>query len=71
MVARIFWEKSLAAARELHMPYDEGLAELTIALSMDRSSEERSRRLARAAALFGETGAAPDKARAERALLEG
>ncbi|MCC6554693.1 MAG: AAA family ATPase, partial [Polyangiaceae bacterium] len=67
--ARRLWQKSIASARELRMPYDEALAELALALSLPPTSPDRRPRLHRAAALFRQKSAAPDLARAEAALL--
>lgn len=59
------WERALASARRLGMPYDEARARLE--LGRHAGPAEGAGHLERAAALFDELGALADRERAERA----
>jgi hypothetical protein len=65
--ARSAWSRSLAAARRLDMPYDEGRAHLEIGRHTPPGALERAEHLARAASLFDELGALDDREKVERA----
>ncbi len=63
------WQKSLAAAQRLDMPYEEGLTHYEIARRLPVESAERQTHLTKAAAIFERLGAAHDLARARKALV--
>lgn len=62
------WKKSLATARLLDMPFEEGLAELSLAQVMPIESEERNSALLRARACFTSLKADYDLGRVEKEL---
>jgi class 3 adenylate cyclase/tetratricopeptide (TPR) repeat protein len=66
--ARRHWRASLASAQRLSMPYEEGLAGYELGRHLPVRDPGRRRYLERACALFEQTGAVRDLARA-RALL--
>jgi hypothetical protein len=66
--ARRSFEKSLSAARELGMAYDEALAGLDLAALDAPGGARREQHLERAAALLEELGCRFDLARARRML---
>jgi tetratricopeptide (TPR) repeat protein len=61
--ARRAWQKSLAAARKLNMPYDQGWAHFEIGRHLPRQDPARSSHLNRAAEYFAQAGATYDLAR--------
>jgi serine/threonine protein kinase/tetratricopeptide (TPR) repeat protein len=66
--ARKAWERCLAAAVRLRMPYDEGRAHLEIGRHLGPRDHARRRHLERALAIFTELGTVPDEKRAREAL---
>jgi len=66
--ARKSWDRCLAAAARLRMPFEEGLAHLEIGRHLAPGDPARRRHLERAAAIFAELGTAPEEKRAREAL---
>ena len=66
--AHQLWQKSLAAAEELAMPYEQGLAHYEIGLHLDASNPERVAHVQKAIDIFGRLGVVPDMERAKAAL---
>jgi tetratricopeptide (TPR) repeat protein len=66
--ARRLWEKAILAAKALDLAYEEGLAELALALHMSRSDPARRARLLRAKGLLERKNAAHDLVRVAEAL---
>ena len=66
--ARSCWEKSMAAAQKLQMPYDLGLAHLE--LGKHGRGEERFEHLAAAEKIFSRLGAEPDLEKVRAALRQ-
>ena len=64
------WQRSLAAARRLHMPHDEAEALLSLALSRPRHHPERTRELEAAGQLFERLQAHRGLALARAGLVE-
>lgn len=65
------WQKSLAAANQLSMPYEQGLARLEIGRHLPASGASltaREQHLVQARDIFIKLGASPDLARVEQAL---
>jgi len=62
--ARAAWQRALAAARRLDMPYDEARARLELGR---HAGSDRAEHLDRAGALFDELGAPEDRQRVEQA----
>ena len=60
------WKAAIRAATRLHMPYEEGLAQLEIARHLPPQHPQRQARLARACELLAAAGARCDLARAEQ-----
>jgi len=65
------WQKALAGARKLDMPYDQGLAHYAIGQHLKADDPARAQRLNRAADIFAGLGAAYDLARVRAALDDG
>jgi tetratricopeptide (TPR) repeat protein len=66
--AHSLWRKSLAAAEELAMPYERGLAHYEIGCHLDAGDPERRTHLERAIDLFSRLGAEPVRERAQATL---
>ncbi len=66
--ARRLWEKTIPAAAALDLAYEEGLAELALALHMPRSDPARRARLLRAKGLLERKNATHDLVRVAEAL---
>ena len=62
------WQKGLAAARKLEMPYDEGLLHYEIGRHLDAPDPARKEHLARACEIFERLGASYDLERAQARL---
>jgi tetratricopeptide (TPR) repeat protein len=62
------WRKSLAAAEQLAMPYERGLAHYEIGRHLDASVAERMAHLQQAFDIFSRLGAEPARQRARAAL---
>jgi hypothetical protein len=60
------WKAAIRAATGLHMPYEEGLAQLEIARHLPPQHPQRQARLTRACDLFTAAGARFDLAGAEQ-----
>jgi tetratricopeptide (TPR) repeat protein len=66
--AHQFWRKSLVAAAQLAMPYEQGLAHYEIGRHMDADAVERATHLHQAIDIFDRLGAGPARERAQAAL---
>jgi class 3 adenylate cyclase/tetratricopeptide (TPR) repeat protein len=66
--ARRLWQKSLAAAEQLAMPYERGLAHYEIGRRLGAGKPERAEHLQQALDIFDHLGAAPALKRAQAAL---
>jgi tetratricopeptide (TPR) repeat protein len=66
--AHRFWRKSLAAAEQLAMPYEQGLAHYEIGRHLDASNPDCAEHLQQASDIFSRLGAVPDVERAKAAL---
>jgi tetratricopeptide (TPR) repeat protein len=63
-----FWRKSLAAAVQLAMPYEQALAHYEMGRHLDASHPDRAEHLQQASDVFSRLGAVPDMERAKAAL---
>jgi hypothetical protein len=66
--ARTAWQKSLAAAERLAMPYEQGLAHYQIGLHLPLDAAARRDHLNRAADIFTQLDTAYDFGRVQKAL---
>jgi hypothetical protein len=66
--AQQFWRKSLAAAEQLAMPFEQGLAHYEIGRHADADVAERAAHLHQAIEIFDRLGAEPARERAQAAL---
>ena len=62
------WQKSLTAARQLHMPYEQGLAYYEIGRHLPRSNPQQQESLQQALAIFARVGAVADLTRTQGVL---
>ncbi len=64
------WQKSLAAAKKLKMPYDQGLAHYHIGIHLDPANPERKTHLEQAIEYFTQADSRWDLERASQALAQ-
>ncbi len=65
------WQKALAQAEKLDMPYDQGLAHCTIGQHLKADDPARAQHLNRAGGIFADLGSAYDLARVQAVLDNG
>jgi tetratricopeptide (TPR) repeat protein len=66
--AHSWWQKSLTAAGQLHMPYEQGLAYYEIGRHLPRSHPQQQEALRQALAIFARVGAVSDLTRTQEVL---